>query len=219
MLTNTVENYLKVIYTLEKECTNTVSTSLIAESIAIKASSVTDMLKKMADKELIQYQKYKGVKLTDYGRKEALKIIRRQRIWECFLVDVLDFSWEEVHEIAEQLEHVNAPKLIDKLDGYLGFPTHDPHGDPIPDSEGNLTLIARYPLAEVAEGQRVEMIAVKDTSDAFLKYLNHKNIAIGTVFEITHIESYDNSRIIKVGEKEIMITHEVAENIFIKVIQ
>ena len=140
MYSQAEENYLKTIYSLEKDFGNEVSTNLIAGKIKTKASSVTDMLKKLANKELVVYKKYQGVYLTELGRLSALKVIRKHRLWECFLVQKLQFNWDEVHDIAEQLEHVKSEALINKLDAFLKFPKLDPHGDPIPDAHGRTIL-------------------------------------------------------------------------------
>ena len=147
MLTQSEENYLKAVYTLSEEFGESVSTNLLAEKIESKPSSVTDMIKKLSEKDLISYQKYQGCTLTEEGRKKALLIIRKHRLWEVFLVEKLKFGWEEVHEVAEQLEHIQSPKLINQLDALLGFPTHDPHGDPIPDKDGNLNMIDKKLLS------------------------------------------------------------------------
>ena len=143
MLTLSEENYLKAIYHLELNSVKEISTNAIAEKMETKASSVTDMIKKLSEKKLIIYKKYQGVKITDFGKKTAANIVRNHRLWEFFLVDKLNFSWDEVHEVAEQLEHIKSPKLIDELDAFLGFPKQDPHGDPIPDKNGKYHLIEK----------------------------------------------------------------------------
>ena len=141
MFTFSEENYLKAIYHLEIDADKGISTNAIAKKLETKASSVTDMVKKLSEKKVVVYKKYQGVTLTDFGKKTAANVVRKHRLWEVFLVEKLDFSWDEVHDVAEQLEHIKSPKLINQLDSFLGFPTHDPHGDPIPDKEGNLKTI------------------------------------------------------------------------------
>ena len=141
------ENYLKSIYHLEAIHGKGISTNSIAKKLETKASSVTDMIKKLAEKEVLVYKKYQGVSLKTLGRKEAITIVRKHRLWEVFLVDKLNFSWDEVHDVAEQLEHIKSPKLIDELDVFLGFPKMDPHGDPIPDKEGNFQKIEKRLLS------------------------------------------------------------------------
>ena len=143
------ENYLKSIFHLEKLQQEEVSTNAIAEQLDTKPSSVTDMVQKLADKEMLTYVKYKGTSLTDAGRKKALSVIRKHRLWETFLVQKLDFSWEQVHEIAEQLEHIKSEELINRLDAFLDYPTVDPHGDPIPDEEGNFKKTAKKLLKDM----------------------------------------------------------------------
>ena len=137
-MTFSEENYLKTIYHLTIISDSEISTNAIAEKMETKASSVTDMLKKLAEKDLVDYKKYQGVSLTEKGKLSAKMIVRKHRLWEVFLVEKLDFSWDEVHDIAEQLEHIKSEKLINKLDDFLGNPTEDPHGDPIPDKNGKL---------------------------------------------------------------------------------
>ena len=141
MFTLSEENYLKAIYHLELVSDKGISTNAIAEQLETKASSVSDMVKKLSDKNVLVYKKYKGVKLTDLGKHTAANIVRKHRLWEVFLVEKLNFSWDEVHDVAEQLEHIKSPKLINQIDALLGFPTHDPHGDPIPDKDGNNSLL------------------------------------------------------------------------------
>ena len=181
-----------------------------------KASSVTDMLKKLAEKELVNYIKYQGVSLTDKGILAAKMIVRKHRLWECFLVEKLDFSWDEVHDIAEQLEHIKSEKLINKLDDFLGKPTEDPHGDPIPDANGTITKIEKRLLSELEKNEVVICVGVKDTSSDFLKYLDKQEIALGSQIEIIEKESFDSSFRIRVGIKEISISNKIASNLYIK---
>ncbi|GGA66906.1 iron-dependent repressor [Flavobacterium palustre] len=215
-MTFSEENYLKAIYHLTVVSGSGVSTNAIAEVMETKASSVTDMLKKLAEKDLVNYKKYQGVTLTDKGKLEAKMIVRKHRLWEVFLVEKLAFSWDEVHDIAEQLEHIKSEKLINKLDDFLGNPTEDPHGDPIPNAQGLLPKIDKQLLSELAEGQKGICVGVKDTSSEFLKYLDKQGIALGSTIEILGKESFDLSLRIKVGEQHLNISNKIASNLFVK---
>ena len=217
-MTFSEENYLKTIYHLTTLIDAEVSTNAIAEKMDTKASSVTDMLKKLAEKDLINYKKYQGVSLTENGRLAAKMIVRKHRLWEVFLVEKLDFSWDEVHDVAEQLEHIRSDKLINKLDDFLGNPTEDPHGDPIPDVHGRIVKIEKQLLSELHEGQIGICVGVKDTSSEFLKYLDKQEIALGSKISVISRESFDQSLRIQVGEKELTISHKIAGNLFVQVL-
>ncbi|MGV6829609.1 MAG: metal-dependent transcriptional regulator [Flavobacteriales bacterium] len=216
MLTKSEENYLKEIYTLGKIHQTNVNTNLIAEKTETKASSVTDMLKKLAKKEFLIYQKYKGVKLNDKGKKVALSVIRKHRLWETFLFEKLNFSWDEVHEIAEQLEHIHSDKLINQLDAFLNFPKVDPHGDPIPDEKGNFSAINTICLDKLNIGETGIFVEVKKDSEKFLKYLTKNNITIGAKIKIIDKEEFDNSIKIEIENKQINISENVIKNIYLK---
>ena len=183
-MTHSEENYLKAIYHLTVQLEAEVPTNAIAEMMETKASSVTDMLKKLADKALINYIKYQGVSLTEKGTHAAKMIVRKHRLWEVFLVEKLAFTWDEVHDIAEQLEHIKSEQLINKLDDFLGNPTEDPHGDPIPDAQGKITKIEKLLLSELAESETAICVGVKDSSADFLQYLNKQKIALGAVIKV-----------------------------------
>ena len=219
MFTSSEENYLKAIYHLGMVAKKGVSTNAIAKRLATKASSVTDMVKKLADKKVLIYRKYQGVSLTSEGEKIAALIIRKHRLWEVFLVEKLNFKWDEVHDVAEQLEHIKSPKLIDEIDALLGFPTLDPHGDPIPDKEGRIKVRKKVKLSTLQENDETILLAVKDSSDAFLRYLNKKKIAIGHMIKVLHIEPFDSSVLICINGVELLITHEVAEHLLVKEIE
>lgn len=216
MISLSEENYLKAVYHLQQHSTDGVSTNAMAEQLETKASSVTDMLKKLAEKELVIYRKYKGVTLTESGRKSALEIVRKHRLWEVFLVDKLNFSWDEVHDVAEQLEHIKSKKLTRELDQFLEYPKRDPHGDPIPDAEGNLKISKKTLLSNLEIGQGGHLIGVKDTSSGFLKYLDKNEISLGQQIQILDKENFDNSMLIKVNGKEMRISLLVSSNIYIK---
>lgn len=217
-MTLSEENYLKTIYHLIGNSDKEVSTNAIADSIETKASSVTDMLKKLADKDLVNYVKYQGVSLTSKGLLAAKMIVRKHRLWEVFLVEKLDFPWDEVHDIAEQLEHIKSEKLINKLDNFLGNPTEDPHGDPIPNAQGKIIKMEKKLLSELNQNQMGICVGVKDSSAEFLKYLDKNEIALGSKIEILFKEDFDLSLKIKVAQREITISNRIASTIFVKLI-
>ncbi|WP_333599099.1 metal-dependent transcriptional regulator [Flavobacterium sp.] len=215
-MTYSEENYLKIIYHLSVVSKTDVSTNAIAQEMQTKASSVTDMLKKLAEKELVSYQKYQGVSLTEKGFFAAKMIVRKHRLWEVFLVEKLDFTWDEVHEIAEELEHIQSDKLINKLDEFLDFPSKDPHGDPIPDKNGNIAKVEKQLLSELDINRTGICVGVKDSSVGFLQYLDKQKIALGSKIKVIEKESFDNSLIIEINENRLLITNKIASNLFIK---
>ncbi len=215
-MTHSEENYLKVIYHLSVVSPRGVNTNAIAGMIESKASSVTDMVKKLAEKELILYQKYQGVTLTEKGSLAAKMIVRKHRLWEVFLVEKLDFTWDEVHDVAEELEHIKSEKLINKLDAFLGFPTEDPHGDPIPNAKGEIKKIDKQLLSDLEIGQKGICVGVKDSSSHFLQYLDKQQIALGSKIEIIGKETFDMSLTIIVDGKEMIISNKIANNLFVK---
>lgn len=217
-MTFSEENYLKTIYHLTTTSDSEVSTNAIAEMMETKASSVTDMLKKLAEKDLVNYKKYQGVSLTEKGKLNAKMIVRKHRLWEVFLVDKLDFSWDEVHDIAEQLEHIKSEQLINRLDDFLGNPTEDPHGDPIPDANGQIVKTEKQLLSELSENQNGICVGVKDTSSEFLKYLDKQGISLGSKIEIMGKESFDLSLKLKLNGRELTISNKIASNLFVKVV-
>ena len=217
MYSRAEENYLKSIYSLEEELHENISTNIIAFKMQTKPSSVTDMLKKLAAKELVSYKKYQGVLLSNKGREVALKVVRKHRLWEYFLVKKLNYSWDMVHDIAEQLEHIQSKTLIDKLEIFLRFPKFDPHGDPIPDKDGKIMQIKTINLLELKVGQRGVLDNLKDSSDAFLKYLNKKNLALRDRIKVIDIEPFDNSIHIETKTHQLVISKKVAENLNIKI--
>jgi DtxR family transcriptional regulator, Mn-dependent transcriptional regulator len=217
-MTFSEENYLKTIYHLTSNSDVEVNTNAIAEMMETKASSVTDMLKKLAEKDLVNYIKYQGVSLTEKGRLTAKMIVRKHRLWEVFLVEKLNFSWDEVHDIAEQLEHIKSEKLINKLDDFLGNPTEDPHGDPIPNAKGQIITIEKQLLSELSANQIGICVGVKDSSSEFLKYLDKQEIALGSRIEIIEKETFDSSLKIKVDSNEMTISNKIAGNLFVKLV-
>ena len=216
MFTLSEENYLKAIYHLELDANKGISTNAIAEKLATKASSVTDMVKKLSEKEVVIYKKYKGVTLTELGKTIAANVVRKHRLWEVFLVEKLNFSWDEVHDVAEQLEHIKSAKLIDQLDSFLGFPTHDPHGDPIPDKDGNLKTIEKSLLATLSKNESGICVGVDDSSSDFLQFLDKKGITLGKKITIIDKEDFDNSLSILIEDKKLNISNKIANNLYIK---
>jgi DtxR family Mn-dependent transcriptional regulator len=216
VITLAEENYLKAIYKLSNAQSELVSTNAIANELNTKASSVTDMIKKLTEKELVIYQPYQGVNLSKSGKEEAIMIIRRHRLWEVFLVNRLNFKWDEVHEVAEQLEHIKSSKLISLLDVYLGHPKYDPHGEPIPDKDGNLPKSFSFLLSEVQVGKKGTVIGVTQDDPEFLQYLSSLNIHLGTSIEILNKISFDNSLEIKINKQKTHISNDVAKNLLIK---
>jgi DtxR family Mn-dependent transcriptional regulator len=215
-VTSSEENYIKVIYHLSVASSKGVSTNAIAEELKTKASSVTDMIKKLSDKNFISHQKYYGVTLTEKGKKEAKMIVRKHRLWEVFLVEKLGFSWDEVHDIAEELEHIKSEKLTNKLDAYLGFPMTDPHGDPIPDEKGKIQPIVKSLLSEVAIQTPFLCVGVKDSSAVFLQYLNKQKITLGSQIKVLEKESFDDSFVIELDGKTLTISNKIATNLYVQ---
>jgi DtxR family Mn-dependent transcriptional regulator len=214
MYTLAEENYLKAIYKLSLQADN-VSTNQIAASLATKASSVTDMLRKLADKLLINYTRYQGVSLTKAGEKVAVNIIRRHRLWEFFLVEKLKFKWDEVHEMAEEMEHISSTELIDRLDEFMGFPARDPHGDPIPDCHGNFKINDLKPISAIAVNTTGIISGVRDHSATFLQYLEKQQLMIGKKIQVKEIITYDNTVILQMDNKTLQISRDVANNLLI----
>ncbi|XZF13171.1 metal-dependent transcriptional regulator [Chitinophagaceae bacterium MMS25-I14] len=215
-LTLTEENYLKSIYTLQhRSASGEVSVNEIAERMQTKPATVTDMLRKLSEKELIHYEKYKKIQLSDSGIAQALQILRKHRLWETFLHDTLHFSWDEVHEVAEQLEHIHSHMLIERLEAFLGFPKFDPHGDPIPDASGVIPASTAIPLSEVPLNAYSRMVAVKDSSSAFLQQLERFGLQIGVKMVVQEHMPYDNSILVKTTGQPFFLSEKTAENILV----
>ncbi len=209
------ENYLKAIYHLQ-EADGSVSTNALAKELDTRAASVTDMLKKLKSQKLLLYEKYQGFRLSPDGHKLAVQIIRKHRLWECFLVEKLNFGWEEVHDVAEELEHINSKKLIDRLDEFLGFPKSDPHGDPIPDIHGKFSHKKQASLLELPIHKTGTVSSISDQSTEMLDLLKHKGISLGTRLEIKKKFSFDNSLELKIKNgSAITISEVVAKNVFV----
>ncbi len=214
MQSYTEENYLKVIYHLS-EISHPVQTNAIAERTQTKAASVTDMIKKLSEKGLVDYVKYQGVTLTEHGRLTAVNIVRKHRLWEVFLVDKLNFKWDEVHEIAEELEHIKSTLLVERLDEFLNFPKIDPHGDLIPDSNGNFATQTLIKLNKLNAHDRGTITGVSEHSSDFLKHLEKLGLTLGKKIVITEIIAFDGSVQLLLENQQISISREVAKHILI----
>lgn len=215
-MTRSEENYLKTIFHLGRGDSGAVNTNAIAQQMETKPSSVTDMAKKLAEKDLVHYTKYQGVSLTEAGTRTALSIVRKHRLWEVFLVEKLDFSWDEVHEVAEQLEHIKSEKLIDRLDALLEFPRFDPHGDPIPTKDGKFLERDKELLSELPLGAQGVCVGVKDSSAPFLRFLDKNQIALGHTIKILEKEDFDQSLLIELEGESLRISHQIASNLYVK---
>ncbi len=217
MHTLSEENYLKAIYNLDKQGLTKITPTAISESLGNNPASVVDMLKKLVEKKLLQYEKSKGVKLTRTGQNVAISIVRKHRLWEAFLLEKLGYGWDEVHDIAEQLEHVYHPELADRLDKYLGFPQYDPHGDPIPKANGESAVSYKTLLAEIDENKKCRVVAVKDTSTPFLQYLRKLNIGIGTSISVIEKIPFDGSLTISINnELQQTVSRLFADNLLVE---
>jgi DtxR family Mn-dependent transcriptional regulator len=211
------ENYIKAIYHLQQQDGN-VTTNELAAELKAKPASITDMMKKLKAKKLLHYEPYQGFSLSNEGKKVALGIIRRHRLWEFFLAEKLKFTWDEVHEVAEHLEHVSSKKLIDKLDEFLGFPRVDPHGDPIPDQDGKIETSRQVCLLDLPFNKAAVVSHVSDQSTEILELLKHKHIGIGTKLEVKKKFSFDNSLEVRSGKLPVFtISEQLAQNLFVKI--
>ncbi len=216
MLSLSEENYLKAIFHLSNNGNTTVQTNALADAMQTKPASATDMIRKLSVKKLVDYEKYRGLQITEEGKREALKIVRRHRLWEVFLVQKLGFLWDEVHDIADQLEHVRSTVLTEKLDHYLGYPKYDPHGDPIPDAQGDYVIKSKVLLSELPQHQQATIVAVKDSRPGFLQYLNKIGAYIGARVSIAERMEFDGSVQLKIDDnKTAFLSREATENIMV----
>lgn len=214
--TSAEENYLKAIFKIAEKESGPVLTNALAAAMGTSAASATDMLKRLSEKQLVAYEKYRGVTLTVEGSRVATALIRKHRLWEVFLVEKLGFAWDEVHDFAEQLEHVQGDKLTDSLDDFLGNPGFDPHGDPIPDAHGQWARRKQARLNTLKPGAKVVVTGVDDHSPAFLQYLDELQIGLGTELQILERTAYDHSAKIRVGGSAVVVLSEkVAQNLFV----
>jgi len=212
--TTSEENYIKTIFHLQID-EGVVTTNAVAEKLQTKPASVTDMMKKLNAKKLLHYKPYYGFTLSPEGKKIALSIIRRHRLWEFFLSEKLKFGWNEIHQMAEDLEHISNKKLIDRLDEYLGFPQFDPHGDPIPDNKGKIKSISKKSLIKLEPNQSGEVCQVTNQTNEMLELLHHKNIGIGTKLEVKRYFEFDHSLEIKIKGAILTISEQLAKNIYV----
>lgn len=218
MISHAEENYLKAIFKISEKEAKAASTNAIAAEMQTTAASVTDMLKRLAEKNLIDYEKYRGVQLTTEGSRVATALIRKHRLWEVFLVDKLGFAWDEVHDLAEQLEHVQGNNLIDRLDTFLGHPKFDPHGDPIPDAEGRWSFRQQVLLSTLKPGDRAAVTGVDDHSPAFLQYLDQLGLTLGAGLELLERFPYDQSLRVRTPDgRELVLSEKVGQNLFVKI--
>lgn len=216
MLSFAEENYLKAVFHLSDNGKQNVSTNDLADAMQTKPASVSDMIRKLAAKKLLEHVKYRGVHITESGKKEALKVIRKHRLWEVFLVDKLHFNWDEVHEVAEQLEHIKSPLLVEQLDKFLGYPKYDPHGDPIPNAEGEYNPKPKLPLSDLPIGTQALLVAVKDSSPLFLQYLDKIGVHIGAKVFLLDRVAFDGSVQIRMnGSQELFVSREAADNLMV----
>lgn len=212
----TEENYLKAIYRLSQKGLDKITPTALAEEMSVNAASVVDMIKKLSEKKLISYDKQKGAKLSAQGNKIAIDIVRKHRLWEVFLLEKLGYSWDVVHEIAEQLEHIQHEELADRLDKLLGYPEYDPHGDPIPNAKGEIPSTENTLLSEIEEGNICQVTAVKDTSAVFLQYLEQLSIKIGTKIKVLEKIPFDGSMVVQLGkEVKVTVSKKFAESLFV----
>lgn len=222
MPSQSIEDYIKAIWSLTdgKDRSQAVSTNALAAQLSTSQASVSEMFKRLAEKNFIEYIPYQGATLTNKGRKLALRLIRKHRLWEVFLHDTLGFGWEEVHDIAEQLEHINSPELIQRLDAFLGHPSVDPHGDLIPDANGYIPKQRAKRLIDLVQGQDAEVVGVLDSHSGLLSLLSQKDISLGCSLMVKEILPFDGSRIIEVKNRDqIELSQKVCEQILIQEIQ
>ena len=210
------ENYLKTLYSLAHREIKKVNNIALAKALELNPATVLEMVRKMAQKNLVEVKPDKSISLTEKGKKKALLTVRRHRLWEVFLVDKLQYDWNEVHELAEQLEHVDSADMIDRLENYLGHPSFDPHGDPIPDKTGRIKLNASIPLTAGHKGKAYLVVSFGETDDDFLDYLGKLNIRPGVKIRIRAQHAYDQSMEVLVQKKEIQLSEKVARNILVQ---
>ena len=217
MLSLAEENYLKALLQISLEAGhhNEAGTNQLAAHLGVKPATVNDMLKRLKEKKMIHYEKYGKISLTAEGKKRAAEVLRKHRLWETFLYEKLEFTWDEVHEVAEQLEHIQSSKLVDKLDKLLGYPAFDPHGDPIPNAKGEIKIAFKKILSEISPGKTCKVVAVKDNSASFLQYVTQLGIGIDLKVKVISKQSFDGSMEIEVNKKTTTVSQKFAENIFV----
>lgn len=217
MISATEENYLKAIFKIAEKEKKTAGTNAISKHMKTSAASVTDMIKRLSEKNLVNYAKYRGVSLTSEGNRIATNLIRKHRLWEVFLVDKLNFQWEQVHDMAEELEHINSDELVNRLDDFLGNPKFDPHGDPIPSTDGKFTLRSQIPLSNMKINSVGTLIGVKHHDQDFLEYLNSLSVKLGTSLKVVEKNNYDHAmRVLIDSEREAVLSEKVTQNLWMK---
>jgi DtxR family Mn-dependent transcriptional regulator len=215
-LSSAEENYLKAVYKVSERLSGSANTNALAEELQTTAASVTDMLKRLSAKGLLLYESRRGCTLSSEGRLEAMQLVRKHRLWETFLVDKLQFSWDEVHEIAEQLEHIQSEVLVDRLDAFLGRPRFDPHGDPIPDAQGRLAERRQLPLAQLQLAQKAVIVGVIDHQSSFLQYLDRTGLTLGVQVEVIECFQYDQSMRLRLAAgQELIVSHKVSQQLLV----
>lgn len=218
MLSYTEENYLKALFKICSQCEGRpeAGTNEMAAYLGVKPATATDMFKKLKEKGLVDYERYGKISLTEIGKNSALTILRKHRLWETFLYQKLDFSWDEVHEVAEQLEHIQSEKLVSKLEDFLGYPEFDPHGDPIPKANGDMPPTVKMILSDLKIGESCRVVAVKDTSVVFLQYLKRLGISIGTKITVIEKVSFDGSLQVSIDDQEARnVSVKFADSLFV----
>ncbi|MBX3164069.1 MAG: metal-dependent transcriptional regulator [Bacteroidetes bacterium] len=217
MLSQTEENYLKALFYLTSENADKseAGTNELAATLNVKPATANDMLKKLKEKKLVNYERYGKISLTNSGKKQAIDIVRKHRLWETFLYEKLEFTWDEVHEVAEQLEHIHSPKLIEKLEKFLNYPEFDPHGDAIPNAKGELKVQARKTLSEMAVGKTCKLIAVKDNSASFLQYVMKVGLGLSSKIKVISRQDFDGTLEIEVNGKKSVVSQKFADNLFV----
>lgn len=217
MLSHTEENYLKALFHLTSEVTgkSEAGTNELATTLNVKPATANDMLKKLKEKKLISYEKYGKISLTAAGKKQAIQIIRKHRLWETFLYEKLEFTWDEVHEVAEQLEHIQSPKLIEKLEKFLSYPEVDPHGDAIPNAKGELKTMARKTLSQVPVGKTCKLVTVKDGSASFLQYVVKVGLGLSSKIKVVTRQDFDGTMEIEVDGKKSNVSQKFADNLYV----
>ncbi len=216
MATKIKENYLKALYFLNRKDRN-ISLTALANDMQVRKPTVNDMVKKLSAEGFVKYERYKPLKLTEKGKKAAALVIRKHRLTEMFLAQVMGFGWEEVHDIAEEIEHINTTQFFDRMDEILGFPTIDPHGSPIPDKDGNTNQFNYELLANIPANTTVKLRGLRDSSKDFLLFLNKKKLQLGTIITLHHTEPFDKSIIVSYDEfSEIQLSHSVSSRLLVE---
>lgn len=216
ILSYTEENYLKTIFNIGLDNgLEEVGTNEVAQALSVKPASVNEMLKKLKEKELVSYEKYGKITLNKLGEEIAINIVRRHRLWETFLYETLDFSWDEVHEVAEELEHIKSKKLVDKLDKFLEYPEYDPHGDPIPNAKGELKKQSKKTLVDIEVGKGCKMVAVKDNSSPFLQYVVGLGLGINNHIKVISRAEFDGLTVIEINGEQKSVSHKFSSNIYV----